>query len=204
MIEKQQSILIVDDEPKNIQLLANILSSEGYRIEYAMNAAEAVEQVRDEHFDLFLLDVNMPKMNGFELCKKLKNDPTTKEVPVIFLSALDNVQNKILGFQAGGCDYITKPFQIDEVIARVKTHLELQQTKNSLKEAVLEKEKSNKMLAVILHSIPEFIIKEAMVITRYPGASPTQVEQEVTFPIENAVQRVCRPEQRMNAETCQT
>lgn len=158
MTGNQQSILIVDDEPKNIQLLANILKSEGYHIEYAINADEALELVHGNCFHMFLLDVDMPGINGFELCKRLKADENTDDIPVIFLSALTDLHNKVLGFEAGGCDYITKPFQIEEVIARVRTHLELQKTKVSLQNALLEKGKSNRLLEVVFQSIPEYII----------------------------------------------
>ena len=118
-------ILIVDDTPANLRLLAGMLTDQGYKVRPAPNGRLALTAARAAPPDLILLDINMPGMNGYEVCAALKADPQTRDVPVIFISALDQTEDKIEAFTLGGVDYITKPFQIEEVLARVKTHLTL-------------------------------------------------------------------------------
>lgn len=117
-------ILIVDDAPKNIQLLANILSKESYQLGYAQNGMQALEIVKKSSFDLILLDVMMPELDGFQVCHQLKSDANTKNIPVIFLTAKTDEESIIKGFESGGVDYLTKPFNSAELKIRVKTHLE--------------------------------------------------------------------------------
>lgn len=119
------SILIVDDEPKNIQLLANILSNYGYEIEFAMNGEEALNWVASRNFDLILLDVMMPGMDGFEVCRKIKGTAATAHMTVIFLTAKTDSEDIVQGFESGGSDYITKPFKTPELLARIKLHVEM-------------------------------------------------------------------------------
>lgn len=116
-------ILVVDDKPANIQLLAELLTKAGYRVKGAPGGSWALKTLAVSTPDLILLDIRMPDINGFEVCKKIKEDDTTKNIPVIFISALDNVEDKVTAFEAGGVDYISKPFENSEVLARVKTHL---------------------------------------------------------------------------------
>ena len=118
-------ILVVDDTPANLRLLAGMLTDQGYKVRPAPNGRLALTAARAAPPDLILLDINMPGMNGYEVCAALKDDPQTRDVPVIFISALDQTEDKIEAFTLGGVDYITKPFQIEEVLARVKTHLTL-------------------------------------------------------------------------------
>ena len=120
------NILIVDDTPANLRLLADILAKQGHEIRPATNGNHALLAARTEPPDLILLDIRMPGMSGYDVCSELKDDPRTRNIPVIFISALDDVADKIKGFSLGGVDYITKPFQTEEVLARVKTHLTLQ------------------------------------------------------------------------------
>lgn len=119
------SILIVDDEPRNIQLLGNLLEDNGYNIEFAMNGEETLEWLGSRPFDLILLDVMMPGMNGYEVCRKIKSDITRNHIPIIFLTAKTNTEDIIKGFEAGASDYITKPFKHQELLARVKKEVEL-------------------------------------------------------------------------------
>lgn len=119
------TILIADDNPKNLELLHSLLNDKGYRIRIARNGVQAIESIRLDPPDLVLLDVHMPKMDGYEVCKEMKNDSGLKEIPVIFVSALDEIFNKVEAFNAGGVDYISKPIQAEEVLARVNTHIEL-------------------------------------------------------------------------------
>lgn len=143
-------LLIVDDLPDNIKLLANVLSKEGFDIEFATSGFEALECLNAEKFDLILLDIMMPELNGFETCQRIKENPDLTDVPVIFLTAAVDVSSLQEGFQAGGVDYITKPFNAQELLARVNTHLELKSSKEKLKElnATLEnkvKQRTNEL-----------------------------------------------------------
>ena len=133
MIYKKK-ILIVDDIPKNIQILGNLLSGINFQIAYAQSGEQALEVIKHQDFDLILLDIMMPGINGFEVCKKLKNNKKTKEIPIIFLTAKADMESIIKGFEAGGQDYITKPFNSAELIARVNTHLLIREQKQTLTE----------------------------------------------------------------------
>ncbi len=131
MIENQPgickgNILIIDDNPENLRLLSRMLIRRGYEVRQALNGIIALRAIEIQLPDIVLLDIMMPHIDGYEVCKKIKNNPETANIPVIFLSALDEVQNKIKGFAAGGADYITKPFQFDEVLVRVQNQLSLQ------------------------------------------------------------------------------
>lgn len=136
----QTAILLVDDEPKNIQLLGNLLQTEGYAVEFATSGAEALQWVKARPFDLILLDVMMPEMDGYAVCKCLKNDPAARDCPVIFLTAKTDLESLVQGFNLGAVDYVTKPFRKEELLARVKTHLTLLRQQQALNHdaAVLE------------------------------------------------------------------
>src|SRR4028118_1360693 len=138
----EEDILIVDDTPDNLRLLSTVLQSRGYRVRKAINGPLALKGIEIAPPDLILLDVNMPQMNGYEVCEKLKADPQTSEIPVIFLSALDDVSDKVKAFAVGAVDYITKPFQGEEVLARVKNQLTLRVLSKQLSEqnALLQQE----------------------------------------------------------------
>jgi len=133
---KNQNILIVDDTPKNIQVIGTILKKEGYMISIAQSGKQALDIIRHEPPDLILLDIIMPEMDGFETCSHLKKNPETSDIPVIFLSALSDIDNKVKGFSAGAVDYVTKPIQQEELMARVTTHLTIQRYREHLKEEV--------------------------------------------------------------------
>ena len=125
-------ILIVDDMEENLVLLSRILLNRGYTVKAVDSGKKAIHYAREAHPDLILLDVNMPIMDGFEACTQLKKDVGTRDIPVIFISALTDVENKVQGFQVGGVDYISKPFEIEEVLARVEIHLALQSLREQL------------------------------------------------------------------------
>ncbi|GAB4278228.1 MAG: two-component system response regulator [Methylomicrobium sp.] len=118
-------IVIVDDTPANLQLLASILKEEGYKVRPATNGKIALDAIAKKPPDLILLDIKMPEMDGYEVCARLKSVPQTRHIPVLFVSALSDVNDKLKAFNAGGLDYINKPFQVEEVKARVSTHLQL-------------------------------------------------------------------------------
>jgi diguanylate cyclase (GGDEF)-like protein/PAS domain S-box-containing protein len=125
-------ILIVDDVPKNIQVVANILQNEGYSMAFAQSGATAVELVRTNPFDLILLDIMMPEMDGFEVCQRLREDPKTADIPVLFLTAKTDTESLVKGFETGAVDYVTKPVKDAELLARVKTQLELHRSRQRL------------------------------------------------------------------------
>ena len=128
------NLLLVDDTPENLRFLATSLSSEGYKIRVAPNGPLALTMAQDEPPHLILLDIDMPGMNGYQVCDAIKADFALKKIPVIFLSALYDNQAKVAAFQHGGVDYITKPFQIDELLARIATHLELNALREELQD----------------------------------------------------------------------
>ncbi len=134
-IEEKPTILLVDDNLKNLQLLTSILSRKGYKIRVATNGFSALNSVKNVLPDLILLDVMMPEMDGFTVCKTLKANPNTQEIPIIFVTALNDISEKIKAFEAGGVDFITKPFNSKEIIAR----LELQLNKKNMKQQLEQK-----------------------------------------------------------------
>ncbi len=127
MQDKPWTILVVDDEPVNLKILQVFLSQAGFVVLTAQDGSQSVEAARKCLPDLILLDIMMPGEDGFSICARLKEDACTAQIPVIFLSALDDKESKVHGFQIGGVDYITKPFYREEVLIRVKTHLKLRQ-----------------------------------------------------------------------------
>ena len=133
-------ILIVDDETPNLQLLTEVLSNAGYRaLRSAKRPQLALESALTQPPNLILLDVRMPEMDGFEVCRRLKQEETTRDIPVIFVSSLQDVQDRVRGFEAGGVDFISKPFQESEVLARVRTHLTLRNMQTHLEDLVAQR-----------------------------------------------------------------
>jgi len=131
-------ILIVDDIADNIQVAMNMLKEENYTFSFASDGEEALALVTNEKFDLILLDIMMPKLNGYDVCKQLKSNPEHCNIPVIFLTAKSDVDAIAKGFEVGGIDYIIKPFHASELLARTKTHLELSYSKQLLKQKNIE------------------------------------------------------------------
>jgi two-component system, sensor histidine kinase and response regulator len=147
------TILLVDDTPENLRLLAQILSDQGYRVRTAINGERALATVHKELPDLILLDILMPDIDGYEVCRRLKSDAHLAEVPVIFISALNEVFDKVTAFEVGGVDYITKPFQMEEVIARVQTHLNLTLMRRRLHQQNLQLQEQNQELEAFAHTV---------------------------------------------------
>ncbi len=141
-------VLIVDDAPKNIQLLGSILRTENYDISYTTKGKEAVKWGKENDYDLILLDVMMPEMNGFDVCNRLQNSPQTKDIPVIFLTAKSDKESIVHGLSLGAKDYVSKPFNKEELKARVKNHLELKLARDELRRinSDLEKEVNKRTL----------------------------------------------------------
>lgn len=141
------SILIVDDTPANVHVLLNCLGDAGYRLHVAEDGEEALAQTAQTAPDLILLDVMMPGLDGFETCRRLKAAPTTRDVPVIFMTALHDTPDKLAGFRAGAVDYLTKPVQHEEALARVATHLALRRARRELAAEVALKERFMRIAA---------------------------------------------------------
>ncbi|MBE9039497.1 response regulator [Oscillatoriales cyanobacterium LEGE 11467] len=131
-MEKQNNILIVDDTPENLQVLSKTLSQQGYKVRGVVKGEMAIKSATSSPPDLILLDIKMPDMNGYEVCEQLKKSSQTRDIPIVFLSALDEVFDKVKGFKIGGVDYITKPFQIEEVLARIENQLTIQRLQKQL------------------------------------------------------------------------
>jgi two-component system sensor histidine kinase/response regulator len=156
------TILIIDDNPQNVQVIGKLLQENKFEIEFAINGQAALEWLNARQFDLILLDINMPDINGFEVCREIRSNPDLNNVPVIFLSAESERESILKGFEFGAQDYITKPFDSRELLVRVRTHLLLKESlekltmlNKSLEEKVLErtqqlKEANNKLEATNL------------------------------------------------------
>ena len=157
ILNSRPDILVVDDTRENLLLLATMLSDAGYKVRKAINGSLALGVVEVAKPDLILLDINMPDINGYEVCRRLKANQQTADIPVIFISALDEVLDKVKAFEAGGVDYITKPFEMQEVLVRVKTHLTISLQQNQLT-------KQNAWLQLLLTTTKRLV--KRMIFTR--------------------------------------
>ena len=128
-------ILIVDDNPTNLEILVKFLSRQGFEVLVAMDGEGAIEQISHSRPDLILLDVMMPGIDGFETCRRLKLNKETADIPVIFMTALTETEDKVKGFSVGAVDYVTKPIHHEEVLARIATHLTIRSLQRRLEEA---------------------------------------------------------------------
>ena len=131
---KSNTILIVDDNTTNVKVLGNLLKGEDYHVEFALNGKSAIDWILKKKFDLILLDIMMPEMDGFEVAAILKKEPAKKDIPIIFLTAKSDEESILKGFQSGGVDFLTKPFNHSELLARVSTHLALKNAREEIKQ----------------------------------------------------------------------
>ena len=156
-------ILAVDDNSNNLRFLSNILNKQGYQVQKAIRGQLALEAAIASPPDLILLDIMMPEMDGYEVCQQLKGNDKTKEIPVIFLSALDEVSDKVNAFKVGGVDYITKPFQVEEVLARIENQFTIQRLQKELKEqnALLQQEICDRKAAAKVHQQAEEALRQS-------------------------------------------
>ena len=158
------SVIAVDDTPANLRLLNDILSRDGHTVRCTVDPRDAIEAASVDPPDMFLIDIVMPQMDGYTLCTKLKENPATQDIPVIFISSLDDTQDKLSAFEHGAVDYITKPFQMQEVLARVNTHL-------SLWFARREMERFSHMVAHDLRNPLGSVMMAARLLEESPGAA---------------------------------
>ncbi len=181
-------VLIVDDCTRNIQIVGSILTEAGYEVMPATSGRQALARIVNQLPDLILLDLMMPEIDGMEVCRRLKNDPATQEIPVIFLTASSETGHLVEAFESGAVDYVTKPFNAMELLARVKTHLELKQNRealqryaNQLREMNNEK---NELMSIAAHDLrnPLNNLMSCIEMIR-PESSPADERQESLFEI---------------------
>lgn len=179
--------MVVDDTPVNVHLLEWCLSTEGYAVCPVTNGTAAVKKAREVSPDLILLDVTMPDMNGFDVCRQLKEFDETAEIPIIFISALDGTEDKLEGFDAGGVDYIIKPFQMSEVVARVRTHLELRSLRTELEQ---RNDELNAFGRTVAHDLKSPLTAISMASRLIQGSKTIEDTQEMLRVIDRSVQQV--------------
>jgi two-component system sensor histidine kinase/response regulator len=167
-----ETILIVDDTPANLGVLVETLGAAGYQLMVAEDGEEALAQTEQTQPDLILLDVMMPGIDGFETCRRLKDRDSTRDVPVLFMTALNEIADKVKAFGAGGVDYITKPIEHEEALARVRTHLTLRKLRRALEEQLALKERFMRIAGHDLRNPLCLILMAADLARRQPGAPP--------------------------------
>ncbi|MDM8547679.1 diguanylate cyclase [Candidatus Venteria ishoeyi] len=164
-------ILVVDDIRENLRLLSKMLVAQGYHVRPVSSGARAISAIQDQYPDLILLDIIMPGMDGYEVCQQLQADESTRDIPIIFISALNETFDKVKAFAVGGRDYISKPFNEKEVMARVKTHLSLHFTQQSLKTEIAERKR-------VEHTLRQYNQDLALVNRMGQALQACQVEQD--------------------------
>jgi signal transduction histidine kinase len=159
-VPEKCNLLIIDDNPTNLSILFEYLTNYGFKVFVALDGETAVEQIEYTKPDLILLDVMMPGMNGFETCHRLKTNPITQDIPVIFLTALSDTVDKVQGFKIGAVDYITKPIQHEEVLSRIQTHLTIRKLQEKLQEKNQELAQLNQNLEVLVKARTKQLIHQ--------------------------------------------
>lgn len=172
-------ILIVDDQPNNLRVLSSMLTEQGYDIRPVISGPMALKSVQMRIPDIILLDINMPEMNGYEVCQQLKADERTRDIPVLFISVLDEVMDKVKAFDVGGVDYVTKPFQVEEVLARVNTHLTIQRTKQALQESESALKQSNEDLVRINTAYERFVPHDIIEVLQKDHITKVQLGDQI-------------------------
>lgn len=183
-----ETILIVDDTPANLGVLVETLGDAGYQLMVAEDGEEALAQTAQSQPDLILLDVMMPGLDGFETCRRLKTRPSTRDVPVLFMTALNETADKVKAFAAGGVDYITKPIEHEEALARVRTHLTLRRLRRELENQLALKERFMRMAGHDLRSPLCLILMAAELARRQPAVASSPALKYVDGITESAEQ----------------
>ena len=199
-------ILIVDDTPDNLRLLSQMLVERGYKVRAVLDGEHALAAAQAVPPDLVLLDIRMPGLDGYEVCRRLKADPRTQDIPVLFLSALGETRDKVKALALGGVDYITKPFQPAEVLARVETHLALHDLRRQLQAAnaelaarLVELQARNEELDAFAHTVAHdikgpvsVIVSYAEMLTTEQAAIPEKMRDEFLQTLQQGARRVAR------------
>ncbi|MCL6432736.1 MAG: response regulator [Leptolyngbyaceae cyanobacterium HOT.MB2.61] len=173
-------ILVIDDTPDNLNLLSAMLTDQGYKVRSVTKGSTGLRGAQVAPPDLILLDINMPEMNGYEVCQQLKGSDRTREIPVIFISALEDVLDKVKAFSVGGVDYITKPFHVEEVLARIETHLtirnlqkKLQEQNFQLQQEIRERQQAQEKFTKAFRSSPAPIAISTLAEGRFIDINPS-------------------------------
>ena len=185
------SVLVVDDTIDNLRLLSDILDHRGYEVRAVTSGAQALLAAAADPPDLSLLDITMPDMDGYEVCRRLRAQPASRDVPVIFLTALNETADKVKGFDIGGVDYVTKPFQVEEVLARVQTHVALRQAQVALAESnthlrALEQLRDD-MVQMIVHDMRS-PLTALLLRLRFLGSPPATLSEQQAEDLRAAIQ----------------
>jgi two-component system, sensor histidine kinase and response regulator len=194
--QAQASILIVDDTPDNLRLLSEMLLESGYQVCTAMSGEQALQAVTAMQPDMILLDIRMPRLDGYEVCRRLKENRDTAAIPIIFLSAMGAPEDKIRGFQVGGVDYITKPVQVEEVRARIETHLTLRNLQRGLQRQIEERDGLIDELDAFAHTVahdlknPLALIIGNLELLRMDLPSPTKEQAGALDALERTVAKM--------------
>jgi two-component system, sensor histidine kinase and response regulator len=183
-------ILIVDDHTENLHLLSQMLQRQGYRIRVANSGGRALAAVHANPPDLILLDIMMPDTDGYAVCEQLKRQPTTHDIPILFISALNDTVDKVKAFEVGGVDYITKPFQVQEVLARVETHLTLRRLRQELAQQVAD-------LDAFAHTVAHDLKNPLNILTSYTSLLEAMGDAIEPGLLEEAIDAIARTSYRM-------
>ncbi len=159
-MENDVHILVVDDNQENLKVVNSLLKEENYKIALALDGKSALDTLEKTRIDIILLDIMMPGMDGFEVCKILKSNERTKNVPVIFLTAKSDIDDVVKGFREGGVDYITKPFRKEELIVRVRNQVQLKLARDFLANSEIEMRKSRDEYMRVLYGLSKILNRE--------------------------------------------
>jgi len=184
------NILIVDDVPANLKVLGDILKGEGYKVRPVPNGNLALQVAEKEKPDLILLDIMMPDMNGYEVCSRLKGNPKLNDIPVIFISALNDTKDIVKALNSGGVDYITKPFQAEEVKARVATHLKICKQNQELHRLNAEKDKFFSIIAHDLRSPLGGFMALTEMMANEPELIPADEQKELMLNLNQSASNI--------------
>ena len=194
----QSNILIVDDKPANLRLLSHMLAQEGYKVRSVVSGQMALTATRAAPPDLILLDISMPGMDGYQVCAALKEDTALADIPVIFISALDGTQGKVKAFEAGGVDYITKPFHIEEVLARVETHLALRNLQRELQQEISTRDRLIAELDAFAHTVAHDLKNPLTVMFSYATMLESRYDRLSDEQMHDYLRRLSRGSRKMD------
>lgn len=194
----RDDILIVDDLPANLRLLSRMLTEHGYKVRAVLNGARALEAAEAVPPDLILLDIMMPEMGGYEVCQRLKMNERTRDIPILFISALDETEDKVKGLTVGGVDYITKPFQLEEVLARVQTHLALRKLQKSLRREIAERDRLIAELDAFAHTVAHDLKNPLNLVMGYAESLVDDGEDLPPEAVKDSLHAIARTALKMN------